>query len=256
MTINRYDSQRWGATMTHLLTLNKKGILWGTLGIAAASMLIGFFQGMERMVGTNSGCDIYYTVYALISIIYASMAFADLKDKDSLGAALMLPASAFDKLSTRWLVYVPGFMAVMFLSYYLGETTRIITIEVLSRTIGFKLETNYVNFWEGVQSAYRMMGAAACFMLVSGFVLYQALFFLGSLVFRKLAALKTFAILWGISLVLGFMPKGMMRAIMDLFVHHAEAFMWTTGGICLTIAAAAYAISYILMKRIQSSGRF
>ena len=231
-TVNQtFDWSRFTATLRKELVENKRGILFtiiGIYGLLTMIMIIGnlithqpdFYTEPESnylpqiMVGT---------MVSLVICISASLAFKNLKSKTGRTYLLTSPSSTFEKFLVNVLVYVVGTIVAYFACAQLADLTRIAALW------WFKSDSFIVpgpiNFLNSISETVRNIDELenvdhiTSFMSIAmwiGLIANAGLFLLGSVIWPRLSALKTFAALYTFEFVVFLIALPIVLAIGDM----------------------------------------
>lgn len=126
--------------------------------------------------------------------ISASFAMERMRSKTSRIVVLMTPATMFEKFFSRWLIATCGFLMVYFIAFKMADWTRVAVyalsypdVDAIASFPLWQFCTNGGHFYEA------SVGNGDALMFVSGYLVVQSFFFLGSVVWPKNALVKTFA---------------------------------------------------------------
>lgn len=145
--------------------------------------------------------------------IWASVSFSDLGKASGCIEMMMTPASMLEKYILRWIIAIPLFLFFFVISALVADWLRVELIP--DSTPG-----HFVDVFLYKENHYRLSASKYNFFhlcIVSMFFLVQSLFFLGSTLWKKLSAVKTFLALLilyaiyfgsGVLIMKIFMPTG------------------------------------------------
>lgn len=189
-------------------------------------VVILLWTGYLRYDGMLPGADIHdsmvevsfylFIVFGIIcGIISASFTMENMKSKTSRIAALMNPATPFEKYFSRWFVSTVVFMVVFIIAYMLADGTRVLVYSiaypekniVMAKLSYFFATTGDYTFMEN--------GSRAITSYFAPYLLVQSCFVLGSSVWPKNSLIKTFVAGFLIMLAYGFIFAGIGQLLFD-----------------------------------------
>ena len=259
-TVNQiFDWSRFTATLRKELVENKRMLLFsviGMYGLLTMIMIIGnlfahqpeFFTYAEftyipkTMVGS---------IATLVICISASLAFKNLKSKAGRTYLLTSPSSTLEKFLVNVLIYVVGMFVAYFACAQLADLTRIAALW------WFRSDTFYVpgpiNFLNSISETVRNFDELenvthiTSFMSIAmwiGLIANAGLFLLGSVIWPRLSALKTFAALYALEFVLFLIAMPIVLAIGDMEAFARWFLDFVSGG--------RFSISMIIWTSVQA----
>ena len=127
-------------------------------------------------------------VFIISGMIAGSSMFSSMRRSAGRLSTLMVPASQLEKFIERWLVAVPGYIIVFALAAFVADLIRIGFCEwILDRSA---TAITLSDIFDGVYPLPRKIATALLL-----FMFAQSFFVLGSIVWQKLAVVKTFWVL-------------------------------------------------------------
>lgn len=145
--------------------------------------------------------------------ISASFAMERMKTKTSRTVVLMTPATMFEKFFSRWLVATCGFIVVFLIAFKMADWTRVLVYtlkfpgtDVISSFPLLQLCNNSGLFYEA-SADHNMVS-----LFISGYLVVQSFFLLGSAIWPKNALIKTFAA--GVVITIVYIMVGLLFAKM------------------------------------------
>lgn len=145
--------------------------------------------------------------------ISASFAMERMKTKTSRTVVLMTPATMFEKFFSRWLVATCGFLVVFLIAFKMADWTRLLVYtlifpgsDVISSFPLLQFCSNSGIFNEA-KADYHMV-----WLFISGYLVVQSFFLLGSAIWPKNALIKTFAA--GVVITIVYIMVGLLFAQM------------------------------------------
>lgn len=219
-TVNQiFDWSRFTAALRKEVVENSRTILFTILSVYALLsivMILGnIITGMndsslEDISTMGYGIQPHYTVVAYILMfaitIVASFSFKKLTRKTGRIDMFTSPTSTLEKFLVNVVIYVLGFIVVFFICAQLADLTRIAALWYFHNDI---IVPGPINFLPTLTQAYNfgpmneLMGMSKIFTL--GVLANAGLFLLGSVLWPRLSFLKTFAAVYAIEIVVGFL---------------------------------------------------
>ena len=245
-TVNQtFNWSRFTATLRKESVENKRMLLFsviGMYGLLTMIMILGnlmthqpdFFTDAEfnfipkTMVGS---------IATLVICISASLAFKNLKSKAGRTYLFTSPSSTLEKFLVNVLIYVVGMLVAYFACAQLADLTRIAAL------CWFKSDTFMVpgpiNFLNSISETARSFDELenveriTSFMSIAmwiGLIANAGLFLLGSVLWPRLSALKTFAALYAFQFVLFLIATPIVLAIGDMQAFTKWLIDFVSGG--------------------------
>ena len=217
-TVNQtFDWSRFTAALRKEVVENSRTLMFTVIAIYALLsivMIIGNIftgtTGTSLDEVTSSGVPVHYMFVGYILLfaitIVASFSFKKLTRKTGRIDMFTSPASTLEKFLVNVLIYVIGFIVAFFICAQLADLTRIAVLWYFNDRIDVP---GPINFLPTFTQAYSfgpmgdMMGVSKVFSL--GLLANAGLFLLGSVLWPRLSFLKTFAAMYAIEIVLGFL---------------------------------------------------
>lgn len=152
------------------------------------------------------------TSFILVALIWflwifgclsASFTMTNMKSKTNRILTLMTPATPFEKFFSRWLIYTIGFLIVFLITFELADYTRVLVLSLYYPEFEIvPVKLSQLGITEtGDWTLFRNeLEAGLC---IAGYFLFQSLFVLGSTIWPKNSALKTFVAIAVIFLTYG-----------------------------------------------------
>ena len=263
-TVNQtFNWSRFTAALRKEIVENKRGIFFtiiGIYGLLTIIMILGnlithqpeFYAVPEAnylpqmMVGS---------IASFVICISASLAFRNLKSKAGRTYLLTSPSSTLEKFLVNVLIYVVGIIVAYFACAQLADLTRIAALW------WFKSESFIVpgpiNFLNSISETMRAfdelenVNRITSFMSIAmwiGLIANAGLFLLGSVIWPRLSALKTFAALYAFEFVLFLIALPIVIAIGDM-----EAFgLWFLD----FVSGGHFSISMVILTIVEAIGFF
>ncbi len=188
-----FSMDRMGLVMTKEIRENWRnllmmlGVMLGTMTMAAILCAQSTISSLREYDPAIGGEVIAFTMlFFAFGAISASMMFRNMNSKESRLATLMNPASQLEKYIARWLIFIPGFVAVYFLFGYIADFVRyIIYVGIIPAdihpvrliSIGDVFKQHLADEWN---------------IVLMMFCIIQSFFALGSSVWPRNSLVKTF----------------------------------------------------------------
>lgn len=213
-----FDWSRFTATVRKEVVENKRMLLFtiiGIYGLLTMVMILGnlivahqsdfitpaeFARAPQMLVGS---------IASFVACISASLAFKDLKTKPGRTHYLTSPSSTLEKFLAGVLIYAVGMMIAFFVCAQLADLTRIAALW------WFRSDTFFVpgpiNFLTSISESVRgfdnleTVSHITNFMSLAmwlGLIANIGLFLTGSVLWPRLSALKTFAVMYAVNFAL------------------------------------------------------
>jgi hypothetical protein len=169
------------------------------LGIGGAAILFSFFS----MLGGNAG-DFHNWFYNFIlfggGLVFTSMTFKEFYQPPKGYSMLMIPASSFEKFTSKYLITTIFYILVTMVSYYF--------ISVISEAINGMIFKKSHPLFNPFKYDWK---------LFVGFFSAHALFFHGAIFYKSYHFIKT-AVVWILfSIFIGLIAYGMIRILFSEF---------------------------------------
>ncbi len=235
---------------------NRKAILFTICGILGICITIGTFLGFN-MTGGELGEIIFCGVmFTTIGCVVASMAFSNFKRKESRIASLLVPDTPFDKFILRWIAVVPILFIIMTCGFYLLEFCRIAVFKLSHSAeivAAHSVYCNLLNPFKFFNMSSQPSGASILGVCFFSYLFSQAFYFLGSVLWPKLAFVKVFAILWvlqtvGSIMMISINPQWPFR--FDIQIN-ASQFFWIVAIVELVLTLIIYTLAYLRFRNTQ-----
>lgn len=186
--------------------------------------------------------------------IWASVSFSDMGKSYGCIEMMMTPASVLEKFILHWIIAIPLFLLFFVISALISDWLRVELIpdSVPGHFIDVFLHEKDYNHPESLPKYNTFHIFIGCM-----FFLIQSLFFLGSILWKKLSAIKTFSVL----LVLYAIYFGLGALIMHLFLTEDFYIVHNfTDSIVLGIiplfTLLIYYITYVRLKEMEIINRW
>ena len=272
-TVNQtFNWSRFTAALRKELVENKRMLLFsviGMYGLLTMIMILGNLIGHNPDFYTDPEFNfvpkvIVGTLATLVVCISASLAFKNLKTKAGRTHFLTSPSSTLEKFLVNVLIYIVGMTVAYFICAQLADLTRIAALW------WFKSDSFIVpgpiNFLNSVSETVRgfdeleNVNHITSFMSLAmwiGLIANAGLFLLGSVVWPRRSALKTFAALYAAEFVLFLIAMPIALGFGDMQAFSQWFYDFVTGGrfsISMVIwtsvqAIVFFALAWYLFKR-------
>ncbi len=168
-----------------------------------------FMASQKLASGPDPMWSVCNQIMLCFGVIFAAFAgswmYSTVSSKKTRLTTFEIPASQFEKFLTWWLIYVPVFIAVILVCFFLADALRVLWIMVSSdygQYAHLMPLKNLVTFTDpaitdsfaSVTSSYRV--ELTSIMIYGIILVVNALFSLGSIYLNKLSFLKTMVILF------------------------------------------------------------
>ena len=160
-----------------------------------AFVLVGYGLSDSNVSAPAYGHNLRFLVHAglfVMGAFFASCFMERMKTKEGRIAYLMLPASAFEKYLSRWLLFTVGFIVMYILAFALADWTRVVVSRMyyshgagLIKPLGLSC---YVYGADGNVSVWSLQRTG---ILLAMYCFVQSLFVLGSSIWPKKTIGKT-----------------------------------------------------------------
>lgn len=239
-------------TLKHFVVTNKKMLLLTLVSALGLSVLSGSFLGYYHMGGGFKEVFLFLFMFEFASAVMGSLMFADMKTKEGRISLLMLPSTAWDKFASRWLVLVPAFALFLLGCFYVGDLSRLVTYQMTSHTLS-SAYARLVNPFAILGYIAKDQAFLVGLLSVMCYLLGQAWFVFGSILWPKLSFIKTLAALWVVEFVTAFFigsvfDKWLLSGFKWMTVTGA---LWTALGVATALTTALYAATYYRLKKTQ-----
>lgn len=257
-----FDWSRFTATVRKEVVENKRMLLFtiiGIYGLLTMIMILGNLITPQKDFFTDP--EVYHipqiivgSIASLVVCIVASMAFKDLKTKPGRTHYLTSPSSTLEKFLASVLIYAVAMTVAFFVCAQLADLTRIAALW------WFRSDSFYVpgpmNFLNSIAETVRgydeIADAANITSYMSlvmwiGLIANMGLFLMGSVLWPRLSALKTFAALYAVEFVVFLIAVPVVLCVGDMESFARWFFDFMTGGTfstSMTIWASVQAIVF------------
>lgn len=198
----------------------------------------------------------------LFTTLGASVMFSSMSNKSSRLSTLVLPASSLEKFLTYFLVYIVGTAIVFCISVFLADLLRVAWISLFT-PYGSEASLCPLNYWLFHDRNPSDSDYCVFSVIFSMFVTLQALFALGSILWKKLSFIKTTGALFAINMVISmsvmwmithFFPYGFMSSDLEPETSVATAVKIGLAGIA--VAALIYWLTYARFREDEIIDRW
>lgn len=146
---------------------------------------------------------IYIFGIIILSCVVGSLMFSDMSSKEKITRVIMTPALYSEKFIARWIIYVPLFLICFYAFVYFGDALRYMVCELFNKVNPELFDNNELKNILSTDNPF----LSPLFVTSLG-LLFQSIFILGSVIFRKRALQKTFAVCFCAWLLLMFSMRG------------------------------------------------
>lgn len=186
----------------------------------------------------------------ILGCIGASLIFAPLKSKGGAISNLMLPATQLDKYLSRWIIFVPAFIAIYYICFQIVDIGRYLIL--------YSLLDNHTYLHLFGFNVFGMETTGVCMTL--GLSLFgQSLFVLGSAVWPRhgylYTALSAFGIIAVCSIAAGLYYSFLINSTMEFyksgFTLNDTAMLWTVVILAFLGTLVNYILAYFRYREIE-----
>lgn len=228
-----FSSKRFAAYFRlYFSSYRNKLLLAASLMLAVTTLLLILMNyNNERMYDPLYGGSSYYGgskdydpfwsfeqgIFILLGAIFSAIAgswmYSTMTTKRNRLETIEIPASQFEKFLTWWLIYLPIFLATMFICFYVADILRFVWAKLclehsnhihiypLGNLLTFTLPPyNSLYEWAMEDSLLNLQLALTAFSSILG---ANAIFSLGSIFFHRLNFIKTVGVLFALLIVYG-----------------------------------------------------
>ena len=260
MNSNSFNMRRMAALLGIDLSERKRTLLLqcvmllGLLIVAAVYSAFQFnryyYQTWEMDPALRS-LPIFYTIVVFIGgCLSASFVFNDLATKEGRLRSLMRPALDVEKFITRWVIYVPGFIVMFIAGVFIAESLR--TGIVMLRFSDVTATPCYALIYDSAVRDWLFEGVTNVDRFICNFSLFflaiQSFFVLGSAVWPKNSALKTFATFFCLTVAMALLTTWSFDLFSSeiTFCHKSDFFRENSDRIATVLMIAAITTNYVL----------
>lgn len=205
---NIFDCSRFTSFLMKDLMENWKSNLLRVVSMYGLIVLIFFFNNYFSCEN-YSPTDLYLAKriesFGLVLFMWclwgfgcvsASFTFERMKSKTGKISLLMTPVTSLEKYLVRWFLMTIVFLVVFLLVYKLADYTRVLFFSILYPDIDAIKPISLLHMVGDSKEYWSLFTTNSKFLsMVSGYLLFQSFFVLGSAFWPKNAFLKTFAAL-------------------------------------------------------------
>ena len=272
-TVNQtFNWSRFMAALRKEIVENKRMLLFsviGMYGLLTMMMILGNLIGHQPDFFTDSEFNyipkmMVGSLTTLVVCLSASLAFKNLKTKAGRTHYLSSPSSTLEKFLVNVLIYVVGMTVAYFICAQLADLTRIAALWwfksdsfIVPGPINFlNSVSETVRAFDELESVNHITNFMSIAMWI-GLIANAGLFLLGSVVWPRLSALKTFAALYAVEFVLFLIAMPIALGFGDMeafsrwfydFVMHGSFSMSMVVWSCLQ-AIVFFVLAWFLFKR-------
>lgn len=268
-----FDWSRFTATVRKEVVENKRMLLFtiiGIYGLLTMIMILGnlivahqsdFFTDAEF---ARTPQMLVGSIASFFACISASLAFKDLKTKPGRTHYLTSPSSTLEKFLAGVLIYAVGMMIAFFVCAQLADLTRIAALWwfrsdsfLVPGPINFLTSiTESVRGFDNLETVSHITNFMSLTMWI-GLIANIGLFLTGSVLWPRLSALKTFALMYAVNFALFLIALpfalcfGDMEAFSQWFYNFVIGGNFSTILVIWTIVQAIvfWALAWYLFKR-------
>ncbi len=193
-----FDMDRFLLILKRDLNESAKPMIIAILTICGTLLIFNLLQILTSEIGVNgfhSGTFIVSTT--IMMLVGVSLSFAELRHTSSKVHYLTIPASTFEKLFSKWVIYAIAVPLVFYLCFFSVGALSTWFIKLSARNI-------MPMIWPSL-SEYLSMGSIW---------MVQSIFLAGAIYFPKNSFIKTLGILIVLSLLYAFLSFGMLYLLL------------------------------------------
>lgn len=235
--------KRFGAYFRYYVASNSKGLLLsaGIIFVAAfAIQLLMFYSNARYFYGDaaavvttpstdvmwQSRCEMYSILFMLIMIIAGSKMFGEISQRSDRLRTLEIPASQFEKFLTWLIIYLPLTCLVTWLCFWIADILLICWGHIFTPFGGkmklLSLTQIIATKADGISTPQATLNLVSYYSFA---IIFNSLYVVGSILFHRLAFLKTsialflLGTLMAIAVFIGisvFQPHGIYDSVFDL----------------------------------------
>ena len=205
-TVNQtFNWSRFVATLRKELVESKRGILITLLsiyGLLTMVMIIGNLLFGSEEIGFPYA--VVFVIFTFTVCIAAGLAFRKLTKKNGRVDLFTSPSSTLEKFIVNALIYVLGFIVAFFICAQLADLTRIAALWYFHNDINVPGPINFLNILSSPFSfgdVELISSSTLTTILPLSIIASGGLFLMGSVLWPRLSVLKTFAVLYGVEIV-------------------------------------------------------
>ncbi len=241
----------------HRQFLLAAGFVMLLLSVLNISISINY-SGLPNDANFNTTCihvekGWVIAAFIIFGMIAGASLFTTLKNPAQRLSTLMVPASQLEKFTERWLLVVPGYIVIFLFVACVADLVRVGFCEwIMHRSV---TAITLSDIFDGTYSPLRKFALATLLFLAM-----QSFFVLGSVVWQKLAMVKTFWVL----VAIGFVYIAVGAWIMDTFHRPGTSFIqpWlfesasAQNTLLAVIALFNYSVAYLRLRESEIINRW
>ena len=267
-----FDWGRFTATVRKEVVENKRMLLFtiiGIYGLLTMVMILGNLIAHQTDFFTDAEFArtpqmLVGSIASFVACISASLAFKDLKTKPGRTHYLTSPSSTLEKFLAGVLIYAVGMMIAFFVCAQLADLTRIAALWwfrsdsfLVPGPINFLTSiTESVRGFDNLETVSHITNFMSLTMWI-GLIANIGLFLTGSVLWPRLSALKTFALMYAVNFALFLIALPVALCFGDMEAFSKWFYNFVIGGnfsISLVIwiivqAIVFWALAWYLFKR-------
>lgn len=207
---NVFSPSRCGWLLRKYVKENRNSHLMSVgVFVAVMMLLIAMINGLVCMnysdpaKGIDGEIGFMLLAFTFNGCIIASVAFRQMWDSRSAASMLMIPASALEQCVVRWIIVVPVYIVWSLLCAVFADVIKYVIFNYI-------LDGNAVMIpWMNVFGIGWPEQIVNIYIVLMLFVVTQSFYFLGSIVWRKNAFVKTFFVM-GVLFMLYAIPSAIV----------------------------------------------
>ena len=228
-----FNWSRFVATLRKEIVENKRTILFAILGIYVFLSMIMILGNLilhsepvlSYSLKSHSPQKVIFFFFSILACVMPSLAFKNLTSKAGRTSLFTSPSSTLEKFIVNMLIYVVVALLMLFVCAQLADLTRFVILKFFeSKDFVVPGPINFTNIFSNeVISSFFGGGKFSSVMGLSmflGLTLNLAIFFFGSVLWRRLTLLKTLAAVYSVEMILFIIAILIFLAVdMELFGH-------------------------------------
>lgn len=210
----RFDYKRFSMFFKRFIGENGRRLLLAAIGMTVAMIIINLLEllvlrwqiitstSLPREFGWSVNVSIFSFLLPFFATISGSLMFSSMDTRGKRLTEIEVPASQFEKYLTFLIIYLPCFIIISFISFYIGESVRVIILKCFT-SVGKEIQI----LTPGRLLSFNANGSMDKSDILQSISIYgtvisgQSLYALGSIVFHRYSYLKTLCALFVIQTV-------------------------------------------------------
>ena len=215
------------------------------LSYVGATLFLGMWGGLTNAAGSAVSTGLFTFCFVILSQVFASFTFSDLKTKEGRIEFIMEPASTASKFFPRVIGVALGLILFFFIGFYACETGRILTGGLFYGSWG-----SYINVFSIAGDG----GVEFIALISAGFLFTVSVYTLGSALWPRYSFIKTAGALFALQTVLTILTGLWLSRNYFILPNfdsvNGNALMWGTVGGTFAISILLYYLAYLRIRKI------